>query len=183
MLKRSEKREVLVLDTSAFIAGFEPLSVKASQYSVPEVRKELAANSLSRTRFNAAVENGLLKVKAPAAKYKKRIRASSKVAGDMRFLSEADEQVLALAMELKEKGYTPHIVTDDYAIQNVADQLGIEFTSLITFGIRYRFRWVLYCPACHQRYPADYSSACCNVCGTKLKRKPFRKTPINRMKQ
>ncbi len=176
MLTETEK--TIVLDTSAFIAGFEPLSIQSMQYSVPEVRNELIANSLHWTRFNTAVENGKLIVKTPRAEYAERIRTSSRDVGDLLFLSEADKQVLALALELKDEGYKPQIVTDDYSIQNVANQLGIEFASLMTFGIRYRFRWTLYCPACHHKYPADYQPKHCEICGTGLKRKPVGKTPI-----
>jgi UPF0271 protein len=176
MLAETEK--TIVLDTSAFIAGFEPLSVQNAQYSVPKVRKELVAYSLARTRFTTAVEKGKLIVRAPRPEYAKRIRASSKAVGDLLFLSEADRQVLALALELKSEGHRPQVVTDDYSIQNVANQLDIEFTSLMTYGIRYRFRWTLYCPACYRRYPADYRAKHCEVCGTKLKRKPLGKIPV-----
>lgn len=167
-----------MLDTSAFIAGFEPLSIQDVQYSVPEVKHELITNSLPWTRFNAAVENGKLKVKTPRSGYVKRIKESSKALGDLLFLSKADQQILALALELKDMGYSPQIVTDDYSIQNVANKVGIEFAPLMTFGIRYRFRWTLYCPACHRKYPADYRSNRCEICGTELKRKPVGKTPV-----
>lgn len=178
MLTKVEKRKIIVLDTSAFIAGFEPLSIEDPQYSVPEVRNELVTNSLPSTRFNAAVENGRLKVKTPRPVYVEKIKASSKALGDLLFLSEADKKVLALALELKDLGYNAQIVTDDYSIQNVANQLGIKFAPLMTFGIRYRFRWTLYCPACHHKYPADYRSKHCEICGTWLKRKPLGKTPL-----
>jgi UPF0271 protein len=174
----TETEKAIVLDTSAFIAGFEPLSIQGLQYSVPEVRKELAANSLPRTRFNTAVEKGKLKVKAPRPEYAKKIRASSKAVGDLLFLSEADKQVLALALELKDEGHRPQIVTDDYSIQNVANQLGIQFAPLMTFGIRYRLRWTIYCPACRRKYPADYQPKRCEVCGTGLKRKPSGKMAL-----
>lgn len=178
MLTETGKQRVIVLDTSAFIAGFEPLSIQDPQYSVPEVKEELASNSLPWTRFNAAVENGKLTVKAPRAEYVEEVRASSKTVGDLLFLSEADKQVLALALELKGVGYKPQIVTDDYSMQNVANQLDMGFAPLMTFGIRYRFRWTLYCPACYRRYPADYQSKHCEICGTELKRKPIGKTPV-----
>lgn len=42
----------------------------------------------------------------------------------MRYLSKADLQVLALAMELKRRGLRPLIVTDDYSIQNVTNKIG-----------------------------------------------------------
>jgi len=88
--------------------------------------------------------------------------------------------VLALALELKSYGENPLIVTDDYSIQNVANQLGLEFAPLMTFGIRYRLDWTIYCPACHREYPADYKPKTCKACGTELKRKPLRKTLLRR---
>jgi len=178
MLTEVERRKIVVLDTSAFIAGFEPLSIRDPQYSVSEVKNELITNSLPWTRFNAAVESGRLKVEAPRTEYVQKVRASSKAVGDLLSLSEADTQVLALALELKDIGYKPQIVTDDYSIQNVANQLGIKFAPLMTFGIRYRLQWTLYCPACHHKYPADYRAKQCKICGTELKRKPLGKTPV-----
>ncbi len=175
MLTETERRKIVVLDTSAFIAGFEPLLIHDPQYSVPEVRNELVPNSLAWTRFIAAVESGRLKIKVPREDYVQKIRASSKAVGDLRFLSVADRQVLSLALELRDTGYKPQIVTDDFSIQNVANQLGIKFASLTTLGIRYRFQWILYCPACHRRYPADYKTNHCSVCDTELKRKPLGK--------
>jgi len=164
-----------VLDTSAFIAGFDPLAIKDPVYTVPTVGGELASSSMVYTRFRTAVENGKLQVKTPSHACLSKVRESSKVVGDVLFLSEVDKQVLALALELKYAGQSPLIVTDDYSIQNVADQLGLDFAPLITFGIRYRLDWVIYCPACHRRYPADYNGKTCQACGTELKRKPLRK--------
>jgi UPF0271 protein len=125
-------------------------------------------------RFKAAVENGRLKVKAPSEDFWNRVKASAITVGDSFFLSETDLQLLALALELKAAGYKPQILTDDYSIQNVATKMGIEFTSLATFGIRRLLEWVRYCPACHKSYPANYNSTTCTVCGTELKRKPRR---------
>ncbi len=53
---------MIVLDTSAFIAGFDPLAVPEEQYTVPEVGKELIAGSMPWMRFNAAIENRKLTV-------------------------------------------------------------------------------------------------------------------------
>jgi len=127
-------------------------------------------------RFKTAVENGKVKIKAPSEDFWNKVKASANRVGDSFFLSEADLQILALALELKAEGYTPQIVTDDYSIQNVATQIGIAFVSLATFGIRRLLEWVRYCPACHREYPADYNSTTCTVCGTALKRKPRRAT-------
>ena len=148
------------------------------QATVPKVEEEIKANSMTWVRFKTAVENGKLKVKTPSEEFLNRVKASAITVGDSFFLSETDMQILALALELKAAGYNPQIVTDDYSIQNVATQMGIEFAALATFGIRRLLEWVRYCPACHREYPADYGSTKCTVCGTELKRKP-RKTAKN----
>lgn len=144
------------------------------------VRRELFSNSLPWVRFNTAVEGGRLRVRTPKARFLKRAKEASKTVGDMRFLSEVDMQVLALALELKSTGHNSLIITDDYSIQNVANQIGVNFASLMTFGIRFRLHWILYCPACHRKYPPDYKPKLCEVCGTQLKRKPLRKTPVRK---
>jgi UPF0271 protein len=125
-------------------------------------------------RFTTAVENGKVKVKAPTEEFLNKIKASAIVLGDSFKLSETDIQLLALALELKAAGWSPQIVTDDYSIQNVATQMGIEFLALATFGIKRLLEWVRYCPACHREYSASGSSKECLVCGTELKRKPRR---------
>jgi UPF0271 protein len=172
------KRRVIVLDTSAFIAGFDPLAVPEKQYTVPEVKKELIAGSMPWMRFNAAIENRKLTVRNPKSSVLQEIQEASRKVGDMRYLSEADLQVLALALELKGSGLSPLIITDDYSIQNVANKIDVEFTSLMTFGIKFRFKWILYCPACFRKYPSDYKFKACEVCGTELKRKPKKKTRL-----
>ena len=175
-----KRRRVLVLDTSAFLAGFDQFSIGEEQYTAPMVREEVTGASMPRVRFNTAVESGKLQVRTPDKGFLEGVKASAKAVGDAFFLSETDLQVLALALELKTRGFLPRIVSDDYSIQNVANQLGIEFASLATFGIRFRLQWVRYCPACGRRYPADYKSSKCEVCGTELKRKPAGKTRLDR---
>ncbi|MEM2947467.1 MAG: hypothetical protein QXN96_04410 [Candidatus Bathyarchaeia archaeon] len=165
-----------MLDTSAFVAGFDPFSISEEQYTVPMVREEVAGSHIARIRFKTAIESGRLKIKAPEEVYVERVKAAAKAVGNAFWLSETDIQVLAFALQLKMQGFTPVVATDDYSIQNVARHLGIEFAPLATFGIRLKLKWVRYCPACHKKYPSDYRSRKCQVCGTELKRKPLRKT-------
>ena len=169
-----ESRKVIVLDTSALVAGFDPFSIGEEQYTVPAVKDEIAGSSISSFRFNTAEENGKIKVEIPSEEFLKKAKNAASEVGDAYFLSRADLQVLALALQLKAHGCHPLIATDDYSIQNVAKQVQIEFASLATFGIRRRLQWIRYCPACHKRYPATHKSSKCEVCGTELKRKPLR---------
>jgi UPF0271 protein len=167
-------RRIVVLDTSAFLAGFDPFSLAQEQVTVPKVEEEILRNSMVKLRFQTALESGKVKVKMPSQEYAAKAKASASKVGDFHKLSEADMQLLALAFELKSQGCTPQIISDDYSIQNVAVQLGIEFVALATFGIKRLLEWVRYCPACHKQYPADSKFKECQVCGTELKRKPRR---------
>jgi rRNA maturation endonuclease Nob1 len=169
----------LVLDTSAFVAGFDPFLAGGEQYTVPLVKDEILGKSMPAVRFDAALHSGNVKVKVPHSEFLDKARAYATQVGDTSFLSETDHQVLALALELKSQGCSPLIVTDDYSMQNVANQMNIEFASLATFGIRRRLQWVRYCPACHKKYHADHKAKICEVCGTNLKRKPLRKDNLN----
>lgn len=169
-------KRAVILDTSAFVAGFDPFSICEEQYTVPAVKEEIARKSISEFRFETAEENGKIKIEKPEGEFVEKARRTASDVGDTFFLSDADVQVLALAFQLKANGYSPLIATDDYSIQNVAKQAKIEFASLATFGIRRRLQWMRYCPACHKTYSANFKSSSCDICGTLLKRKPLRQT-------
>ncbi|MEM2327034.1 MAG: NOB1 family endonuclease [Candidatus Bathyarchaeia archaeon] len=173
-------QRALVLDTSAFISGFDPLALAEETYSVPEVRDELLDGSMAKTRFDASIETGKLKIIEPETKYIEQVKSISTKVGDIGLLSEADLAVLALALKLKEAGLESIIATDDYSIQNVAERMGLKFIPLANLGIRYQLHWVLYCPACGNRYPPEEKVATCINCGTELKRKPIRRKPVKR---
>lgn len=168
------EKSVIVLDTSAFLAGFDPFSLGTEQITVPKVEEEIRRNSMVKMRLEAAIESGKLKVQAPSQQSLEAAQASAVKVGDAFKLSETDMQLLALAIELKAQGYLPQIVTDDYSIQNVGKEVGIKFVALATFGIKRRLEWMRYCPACHKEYPAESKSKECRICGTELNRKPRR---------
>ncbi len=167
-------KRIIVLDTSAFLAGFDPFSLSEEVVTVPVVVEEIKRSSMVKVRFETALESRKLMIKAPPQKFVEEAKASASKVGDSFKLSETDMQLLALGIELKTNGYMPQIVTDDYSIQNVAAKLGIEFLALATFGIKRVLEWIRYCPACHKEYPINSKFKECQVCGTTLKRKPRR---------
>jgi UPF0271 protein len=160
------------------LVGYDPFSISEEQYTVPNVKEEITESSMPWVRFKTAVESGRLRIKKPAEYFLNKVKASATSLGDAFFLSETDMQILALASELKSMGCQPLVITDDYSIQNVANQMGIDFASLATFGIRRRLQWLRYCPACHKKYPANYKSKKCGICGTELKRKPIKENKL-----
>jgi UPF0271 protein len=164
----------LVLDTSALIMGLDPLGLEFETYSVPEVTDELHDQVGPSYRVAISISAGKLKIRSPTSQSVKQVWEEAKALGDRVVLSKADASVLALALDLLKEGRNPVVVSDDYAVQNVAEGIGIGYQSLATLGIRDRFEWIYYCPACFRRYLRSELEVC-QVCGTKLKRKPLRK--------
>lgn len=164
-----------MLDTSALVMGLNPSALNMPTYSIPSVMEELIPGTLPYTRFSASRDAGRLIVERPTPSSMETVQETSSKVGDVGMLSNADVEVLALALDLRKKGLSPAIVSDDYAVQNVSETLGIEHASLATFGIAQRFDWIYYCPACFRKYTAKEAGQVCRVCGTRLKRKVVRK--------
>jgi len=161
--------KVLVLDTSALIMGLDPSGLDLQSYSVPEVTNELRNQTGPSFRLSLSTSSGKLKIQSATSDALNEVMDRAKTLGDHPALSKTDGNVLALAIDLKREGQDPVIVSDDYAIQNVAEGMNITYQSLASLGIRQRFNWIHYCPACHRRYSCEVQV--CEVCGTKLKRR------------
>lgn len=166
--------KVLVLDTSAFIMGLDPLGLDDETYSVPDVAEELRDQTGPSYRLILSSSSGKMKIQPPTEDSLREVVDHARLLGDRLVLSKADSSILALAVDLKKSGKTPIIVSDDYAVQNVAEGMGIGYQSLSSLGIRQKYEWTYYCPACFKRYVTG-DLQICEVCGTKLRRKPLRK--------
>lgn len=159
--------------------SYDPLSSKTEQYTVPSVICELKDRA-ARTRVLTAKDLGILRLQQPSERAKKSVESTSTGLGDRRRLSPTDRDVLALCLDLTALRRQCILVTDDYSIQNVAEHLGIQFRTLTTRGIRYRFHWILYCPGCGRTYRSNLESRVCTICGTELKRKVSEKTRVQK---
>ena len=180
MAPEKTETKVLVLDTSALVMGLNPSALNLPSYSVTSVLDELTPNTLPHTRFVTSQDSGHLTLEKPTLSSMKTVQETSSRVGDAVVLSRVDIEVLALALDLKKNGLSPAIVSDDYAIQNVSETLGMEHASLATFGIAQKFDWIYYCPACFRRYTTEDADQTCRVCGTPLKRKVVRKGKATR---
>jgi UPF0271 protein len=161
--------KALVLDSSALIQGFSPGSEPA--YTVDAVLDELK-EELTRLRVESQVASGSIIVRGPGERYVAAVAEEARRRGEDAALSSADAMVLSLALQLRDEGRDPVVVSDDYAVQNMAEHLGLGYRSLAVGGIRRRFRWVTYCPGCRRRFEGPQPDGVCPVCGTPLKRKP-----------
>lgn len=161
------KNKVYILDTSALIGGFTPNLRKRTQYIVPRVLEE--ARSLPvKLKIETAISSGQIKIREPSEESLEMVK--EQVAKTKDRVSETDIQILALAEELRKAGRQPEIITDDYAIQNLAETLEISYSQVAQPGINDVYEWERRCPACGRVYEEDIEK--CKACGSKLKRKP-----------
>jgi UPF0271 protein len=172
-----EKHPTFVLDTSAIIYGFNPQLVDGDHYITPRVMSELLGKK-TRTITDLSLSSGRLKVRAPKDESKNLARSRAGSTGDLSVLSETDLEVVALALELKDEGADPTVISDDYSLQNLCTLLKINFKPMMTKGISQEFWWFLYCPACGATYEQSLKSTICQVCGHALRRKVYSKKQI-----
>ena len=146
--------EVHVIDSSAI---FQRKAVYKNMVTVPEVVAEIL-DETSALYFS--VKN--LKVEEASSKSVEKVKKAARRTGDIHKLSDTDIKVLAKALDEIEKGNDVVLVTDDYAIQNVAMSLGIRFDGILHRGISKEFKWVKVCRGCGRKIESEI----CPVCGS-----------------
>lgn len=164
-----------VLDTSAFIYGMTP---GGEMETVPAVYGEVKDE---QSRIRLEVMEGLTVIE-PDALFVGRVAEAARASGDDKRISKADGDLLALALQEKGAGKDVALLTDDYAVQNVARELGIRVIALRQKKSRTRVVWEKQCTGCGRSFGCGDSFAegeTCPVCGSPLR---TRKRPITRGK-
>ena len=101
------------------------------------------------------------------------IKNISKKTGDFKALSDADKELIALTLELIEKSNKKvKIYSNDYSIENVCSELKIPFLPLYKDGIESKITWQVHCPQCRTIHDAEDLNRVCEICGSKLRRRP-----------
>jgi UPF0271 protein len=162
--------KAIVLDTSAFIQGYNPGGTAIETFTVPLVRGELKESS--KTRFDNAAASGVLKVLTPEEHYLEMVENATMQMGESEALSRTDKHVLALGLQLANEDYEPILVSEDYSVQNMAKELDLDYQGLATPGIKKKIEWEIYCPGCRKTFQKPQPEDICPICGTKLKRRP-----------
>jgi UPF0271 protein len=147
-----------VLDTSAFIHQFE---TDESVATIPAVRDEL--DDAQAYRYDA-MEGAGMHIQIPDENTLQTIRKAAERTGDATVLSETDVRLLAAAVELDAE-----LVTDDYAMQNVAEALDLDVEVIAQEGIDERRDWVYQCQGCGREFEEHRDR--CPICGSEFARK------------
>jgi UPF0271 protein len=146
-----------VLDSSVFFTDFP---VQGECYTTPSVVDELL-DLKSKCRYDLLAGAGL-RVEVPESGDLSRVKAAAEKSGDLPVISATDCDVLALAL-----GLSATILTDDFAIQNVAATLRIMVQPLRQRAAK-AVRWKYRCSGCGRYFKTDGE---CPVCGSIIKRK------------
>ena len=154
-----------VLDSSAFYAGI-PFSSNEPSYITPLIYNEIEHIKKDHDAIRILIETKRLMINEPDNQFIINANNDAKKSGDFPNLSHEDISAIALSIQLKAE-----LVTDDFAVSNVAKNLSIKVVPVMTSGIKNVVTWKYYCPGCK----TDFSKVTeCPRCGNRLKRKPMK---------
>ena len=151
-----------ILDASAFYAGV-PFASSSKFYTTSLVFEEIKHIKKNHDALGVLLETRKLEIKDPQNEFLELATKSAKKTGDFKELTKQDISALGLCLQIKDQ-----LITDDFAVSNVAKKLGIDVIPVMTSGIKDVGNWEYYCPACHKKFS---ETANCPICGTKLRRK------------
>ncbi len=151
-----------VLDASAFYAGI-PFGSQIESFTTPKVYDEIKHIKKNHDALGILLETKRLRIIEPEKKYVDIVVKMSKTTGDFKQLSKEDISSIALSLQLNNE-----LITDDFAVSNVAKNLGLKVSPIMTLGIKDVGKWIYYCPGCHKNFPKVEE---CPICGNKLRKK------------
>lgn len=151
-----------ILDASAFYAGV-PFRSSSDCYTTSLVYDEIKHIKKNHDALGTLLETNRLKIREPDTDATRDAINAAKKTGDYPQLSKQDLSVIALGIELKGE-----IISDDFAISNVARNLGLKISPIMTQGIKDVGKWIHYCPGCKTNHESGKE---CPICATPLKRK------------
>jgi len=151
-----------ILDASAFYAGV-PFRSSNDCYTTSLVYDEIKHIKKNHDALGILLETNRLKIREPDKESTKNAIITAKDTGDFPQLSKQDISIIALCIEMNGE-----IISDDFAISNVAKNLGLKISPIMTQGIKDIGKWIHYCPGCRTNHTNKKE---CPVCGTPLKRK------------
>ena len=164
-----------IIDTSIILSG-KPIDLDSSpMVTTSSVSAEIKSGGRDHRLFQYLLEKGLI-IRDPSKKAIEKIHDIATETGDINRLSDADIDILALAVDLKNEKKDVIILSDDYSIQNVAAALNMKFQSFNQRGITKKLKWQYRCPGCGKQFQEPVKE--CPICGTEIKSSFFQEKQI-----
>ncbi len=152
------------LDAGAFYTGFVFMSPTYQYWTTQAVFDEVKHIKRSHGAIEVLLDSNTLQILNSDRRNIDKVVAAARGTGDYQKLSEADISIIALALQLEIV-----LVTNDYAVANVATTLKIPVESIAGKGITRTRRWIAYCSACGRAFGPNAKE--CRLCGNRLRRK------------
>lgn len=151
--------EIFVLDTSAILS--RKINISQNNFIIPySVMEEIKLGKIAR---NLSWQEEDLYLMQPSSESVDMVRKTAGETGDLSVLSKTDIDVIAVALEKKGT-----IVSDDFAIENVASRLGLNFVGADLRQISRTIKWQFRCTGCGKRFREHVKE--CPVCGHEVRR-------------
>ena len=154
------------MDATAFYAGM-PFTSNDSFMTTSAVYDEIQHIKMKQGAIEMLQQTNRLQIRDPDKKFINIVKDTAYKTGDNTTISKQDISIIALALENKIE-----LITDDFAVTNVARQLKIQTLSLMTQGISTVGKWISYCTMCGKEFSKEKE---CPICGSKLNRKLIKK--------
>ena len=151
-----------VLDATSFYAGI-PFSSQESSFTTPLVFEEIKHIKKEQAAISALIESKRLQIIEPEKKLVETVVQRAKDTGDFPNLSKEDISVLSLCLQL-----SGELLTDDFAISNVAKHLNLIVLPVMTKGV-VKTSWTYFCSGCEKSFS---KLSICPLCGNRLRRRP-----------
>ena len=156
-----------ILDATAFYAGI-PFVSDDSFMTTSAVFEEIQHIKTKQGALEMLQQTNRLQIRDPDEEFINIVKDTADKTGDNITISEQDISIIALALE-NEIG----LITDDFAVTNVARQLKIQTSSLMTQGISTVGKWISYCTMCGKEFSKEKE---CPICGSELNRKLIKRS-------
>ncbi len=163
-------KRAFVLDSGFFIENID-INIRGEIYTTRNVESEIKS-LIAKARFESLKYNGLNVIcieDNEIKKFKGKLKRYK--------LSDTDISLIVLCLKLRDKGYEPILVTNDYSLQNVAKIFDIKFIGIGSKKISKEISIKKYCINCKIYY--NYDEKFCKKCKEKLVLKIINKEWVN----
>ena len=155
-----------ILDATSFYAGI-PFASQDISYTTPLVFEEIKHIKKDQDAITMLTETNRLRIIEPEEKYVEMAVKKSQETGDYQRLSKEDVSIIALCLQTGGE-----LVTDDFAISNVAKHMNLKVIPVMTKGAD-KMNWIYFCSGCNSSFS---KISICPICGNKLRRREVKKS-------
>jgi len=136
-----------VLDSTAFYAGI-PYQGNGRYYTTYLVLEEVKHHNVGSSLIHTRVQ-----VTEPTTESLNKVKSTAAKTGDIGALSQTDMSLLALGLDLMGRDGGASLVSDDFAVRNVAEVLSIPLAPTTLKGGEWKnITWKIYCRGCGKIY-------------------------------